>query len=161
MLSEDIDSGMETKATNKALNYLNYGPRSVKEIRNYLERKGYNQKLIKEVVKYLKNCDYLNDLTFTRMWIESRKENKFLGRNRIKHELLQRGINTDLIDEELDKLYLEKEESKVAIEIARKQLKKYDDIDDMAKKRRLYRYLINKGFKPEVSRKTCENLLNF
>ena len=154
-------SGEIEKAVNSALNYLGYRSRSINETKNYLKKKGYDEKIIKEAICYLEDKEYLDDLCFTKMWIRIRKENHLLGKCRIKSELLLKGIDVDLIDEELDVLYSEEEENEKALEAARKQLKKYGEVEDEKKLQRLYRFLVNKGFRPEISRKTCKIFFDF
>jgi len=154
MISND-----EKRAINKALKYLSYRARSVKETKVYLTKKGYSEDIIDGVIKYLRERDYLNDLVYAKMWIEDRKERKLFGRNRIRSELILKGIDSNLIEEELAKLYLEEDEEGKAFKVAEKQLKKYKEFDNSTKKRKLYRYLANRGFNPEVSIKVCERLL--
>ncbi|MDO8885428.1 RecX family transcriptional regulator [Candidatus Oleimmundimicrobium sp.] len=160
MFEEKTFSDEEKGAINKTLNYLKYRPRSTKEVVDYLKRKSYGQKLIEKVIKYLENFGYLDDLLFARIWIESRKEGKSLSRNRLKSELLLKGVNANLIEKELNSIYPEEEEEKIVFEVARKQLKKYERLNDDTKKRRLYNYLASKGFRPNILRRTCEKLLD-
>ncbi len=154
MISND-----EKRAINKALKYLSYRARSVKETKVYLTKKGYSEDIIDGVIKYLRERDYLNDLVYAKMWIEDRKERKLFGRNRIRSELILKGIDSNLVEEELTKLYLEEDEEGKAFKVAEKQLKKYKEFDNSTKKRKLYRYLANRGFNTEVSIKVCERLL--
>jgi len=154
MISND-----EKRAINKALKYLSYRARSVKGTKDYLTKKGYSEDIVDGVIKYLRERDYLNDLVYAKMWIEDRKERKLFGRNRIRSELILKGIDSNLIEEELAKLYLEEDEEGKAFKVAEKQLEKYKEFDDLTKKRKLYRYLASRGFNTEVSVKVCERLL--
>ena len=83
------------KDFNKALNYsfllLKYRARSKKELTVRLKRKGYDSSLIKEVVNYLQENNYINDEDFTSSFISYSLE-KGWGPKRIEFNLKKLGI---------------------------------------------------------------------
>jgi regulatory protein len=141
-----ITSNGVKKAKDYAFKLLSYRPRSVKEIEDRLKKKDYASKIIFEVVRNLKKLKFLNDKEFARMWVESRIKTRPMGRYRLKQELIQKGIDKDLIEKTLSN-YREEEEIELAKELAQRKLKRsYQDLDEITTKRRLYGFLQRRGF---------------
>lgn len=108
------------KAQAYALMLLGYRERSVREIRIRMRQKGYEEKLIEKVVKYLKDQNLIDDKRFTRLWAESRIK-KGYGSWRIQSELEQKGVNRERIDEILRDLYSGIDEVQVALGLVKKK----------------------------------------
>ena len=95
------------------------------------------------------------------MWVESRIRTRPMGRYRLYQELIQKGIDRDLIEKTLNN-YREEEEVKPAKELAQRKLKKsYQNLDEVTTKRRLYGFLQRRGFSydtiQEVLKETKES----
>ncbi|MDY6794295.1 MAG: RecX family transcriptional regulator [Actinomycetota bacterium] len=86
---------------------LAYRSRSEKEVVSDLERKGFQHKLVGEVIEQLHGEGYLDDDRFAMQLIESCQEaNK--GWTRIYTELRKRGIKRDRAEESLNAHYDER-----------------------------------------------------
>jgi regulatory protein len=138
------------KAKDYALNLLTYRPRSCQEIRDKLRGKHYPEKVLEKVIAQLRALNFLDDLQFARLWVESRLLNKPRGRRLLEQELRQKGIRDEIIEKVSEPAYREQGEEEIALELARKRLKKCGNLDDVAVKRRLYGYLGRRGFLPET-----------
>jgi len=103
-----------------ALMLLGYRERSLREIRMRMRQKGYEEKLIEKVMKYLKDRNLINDKRFTRLWAESRIK-KGYGSWRIQSELEQKGVNREMADEILKDLYSGIDEVQVALDLVKKK----------------------------------------
>ena len=146
------------KAKDYAFKLLSYRPRSIKEIRNRLKKKDYSSKVILEVIKSLKRLKFLNDKEFSRMWVESRINTRPMGRYRLKQELIQKGIDRDLIEKTLSS-YREKEEIKLVRELAQRKLgKSYQNLDEVTTKRRLHGFLQRRGFSYDIIQEVMKEL---
>lgn len=99
---------------------LSYRERSLREIRMRMRQKGYEEKLIEKVMKYLKDRNLINDKRFTRLWAESRIK-KGYGSWRIQSELEQKGVNREMADEILKDLYSGIDEVQVALDVVKKK----------------------------------------
>lgn len=134
------------RAKDYAFKLLSYRPRSIKEIRDRLKKKDYSSKVILEVIKSLKRLKFLNDKEFAQMWVESRIKTRPMGRYRLQQELIQKGIDRDLIEKTLSS-YREEGEIKLARELAQRKLgRSYQNLDKITTKRRLYGFLQRRGF---------------
>jgi len=131
---------MLAKAKSQALRFLAYRNRSTHEIRTFLTKKNYEEKIVEEVVNYLEELGYLNDYQFCQFWIEDRSRFKPMGKRRIYNELLIKGINPEIIKEALKISFDEEREREIAISLVKKKMKIYDSKEKMA------RFLYNRGF---------------
>lgn len=112
---------MLEKAKAQGLRYVSIRVRTEKEIRQYLLKKGYSTEIIDQVIAYLYSYNYLDDMKFCELWIEDRIRLNPCGKKKIYHELRQKGVASELINEALD-LFCDSEiERELAIGLARKK----------------------------------------
>ncbi|MDW7730304.1 MAG: regulatory protein RecX [Bacillota bacterium] len=94
------DSNNLKKARSRALRYLTYRARTLKELKEYLLRKDYAPDLISQVVSEMIEYGYIDDSRFAEDYITYRKPRGY-GRNRVRHELGLKGIDREVIDEKI------------------------------------------------------------
>ncbi len=157
-LSRAVFNEQVRKAKDYALNLLTYRPRSCQEIRDKLRGKHYPEKVLEKVIARLRELSFLDDKQFARLWVESRLLNKPLGRRLLEQELRQKGIGSEIVEKVCESAYREQGEEEIALELARKRLKRYGNPDDFAVKRRLYGYLGRRGFPPDTISGVLEKL---
>lgn len=87
-------------AFNKAFNYLNTTFKTAKQMRDYLNKKGYDSVIIDNVINKLKDYNYLDDKKFAEIYINSFKTK--YGKNMLKNKLLSKGVSKNIIDELLN-----------------------------------------------------------
>lgn len=143
----------------RVLKYLNFRPRSEKEIRDYLkkqlkESQGSDESIVDLIVHKLKQQRFLNDKEFARMWIRSRTEFKPKGERLIRLELQQKGIGKDIIDKALvsfdedQDLHSEavRDDKVLAKELLEKKRKKYEGMGRQERFNKAGSMLARRGF---------------
>lgn len=146
------------KAKDYAFKLLSYRPRSIKEIEDRLKRKDYSSKVILEVIKSLKRLKFLDNKEFAKMWMENRIRTRPLGRYRLKQELIQKGIDKDLVEKTLSN-YREEKEIELAKELTQRKLRKsYRSLDRLTAQRRLYGFLQRRGFSYDTIQEVMKEL---
>ncbi|AEF53728.1 regulatory protein RecX [Marinomonas posidonica] len=78
-----------------ALLLLNQREHACAEIAVKLKQKGHSEEDIDNTIRQLKELNYLNDERFAEIYVRS-KANRSLGPTRIKQELLQKGLSSDI-----------------------------------------------------------------
>lgn len=141
---EEIDKEEFSKARNKAFKLLSYRERTIKEIEDRLRKKEFSEAVIKAVVDFLLEKDYLNEERFAEMWIRSRKKHHPRGRKLIYKELKNKGLNQNLINNALNQYLSSQEELEMAEYLMEKWLRRRTEEDSSSYK--LKNYLANKGF---------------
>jgi len=100
-------------------------------------------------ISFLKDKGFIDDDYFAKTWIESRIK-KPLGIRRLKAELGIKGINKAIIDTQINEIKKSYPEEDIVRGIAKDRLNKLKGIDPQKAKRRVYAYLLRRGFSPEV-----------
>ena len=135
------------KAYSRALHYLSFRPRSQLETIHYLRNKGFSGGIIDTVVDRLTEKAYLNDNTFARFWVNSRKKNKPKAKSLIRQELLQKGIEAEIAETALTNL----DDRETARNIIHTKLNRWSRSRPEDLKKKVVSYLKSRGFKYEVS----------
>ena len=141
---DQVDKKEFSKARNKAFKLLSYRERTIKEIEDRLRKKDFEEEVIKAVVDFLLENDYLNEERFAEMWIRSRKNHHPRGRKLIYKELKNKGVNQRIINNALNQYLSSQEELEMAQYLMDKWLRRRTEEDSSSYK--LKNYLANKGF---------------
>lgn len=145
------------KVTSYALNLLSYRQRSEKEIYLALKRKGFDESYIRYSIDYCIVNNYLNDKTFAISFINDKLNLNKLGSERIKYELILKGISKDIIDELL--IIDSDEQYEMAMELAQKRLPSYKKDKPDAIYRKLSGFLQRKGYPYDIISKVMRQTL--
>ena len=89
-LAEAIFDSEKSVAFERAMDYLGRGMKTCKQMRDYLENKGYDERVVGYVVTKLKEYRYLDDEAYAKLYVERNVATK--GDRRLKQELIQKGI---------------------------------------------------------------------
>lgn len=145
------------RAYERALNYLSYRPRSTWEVERNLKKKDVEEPVIEAVVTRLARAGLLDDREFARYWVDNRTRFNPRGFRGLRHELRQRGVSREIIDEALQALD-EEAAARKAVEAGIRRLSNAEPADF---RRKLQGYLARRGFsyaviKPLVQEKLEE-----
>ena len=141
-----------------ALRFLKIRPRSVFELKEKLEIKGFSSMEIETTVLDFTASGLLDDRAFTKSWINYRLARPF-GFRRIIQELRAKGIDQEIIDQALagikDSSY---SAEKTALELAQRRWQRLPDIDPLKKKKRVMDFLLRRGFEADIVMKVIKKL---
>ena len=100
--------------------------------------------IVAAVVARLKEQRYLDDQSFAETYARLRQENQKLGQRRVRQDLQQKGIRSDLITETLDAGYAQTNEEALARQhLERKRIRRPENEKETA---RVVRRLVTAGF---------------
>lgn len=146
----------EVKYFNKVLNYINYKPRTKKEIQTYLDNLHIDEKMSELIITKLEKMQYINDYRYTISFINEYIEKK-KGKNLIIHQLEKRGIQKDLINQIIIN-YSSDVEYQNALEIVNK-LKEKNQKFPIKKQHILAKNkLLNDGFNYDIIQRVINNI---
>jgi regulatory protein len=146
----DMDAATLVRAKDLAARHLGRRMRSERETELYLKGKGFAPEIIARVVRDFRRVGLLNDRTMAREFAERRLANRPCGRLAIERELRARGVGERAGAEALEEVYppeLEKEKARSA---AAKYGERLRRVQPEARARRLYRFLVGRGFSRET-----------
>lgn len=134
----------------KAYRYLAGRAHSKKELRDKLLRKGFEAELIEQVLKELTDQKYLDDQAFAMSFAKSRVLNKPIGVRLLRRDLMMKGISKNLIDEAIRETYRSESEEDLAQRLFEKRKNRYGDLEDIKTRKKLFDFLLRRGFAWEV-----------
>ncbi len=132
---------------------------SSRELMTKLIKKGFDKSLVDDTIRSLIKQKYLDDDQFAKLLVEERSVKKRFGVNKIKSELMKKGIDRKIIDSMVNQQDTDLAESN-AFYLAQKKLKLLTEkIDDKRKiKEKLYSYLAGKGYESDTIMKVINGL---
>lgn len=145
-------------AVQQALNILSYSMKTESELVRKLTEKGFSEKAVNYAVEKLKGYKYLDDSVYVSMYITTRAIPNNWGDQKIISNLLQKGVDINLIKEKINELYSYDEKKDSIKKVAEKYYQKLKDDDEKKKKQKLYRYLASKGYSYDLISSTISSL---
>ncbi|MCX7995037.1 MAG: RecX family transcriptional regulator [candidate division WOR-3 bacterium] len=125
----------------RAYRLLRYRNRSIAEMKERLQRLGYETEMVEEIVRELIEEGILNDQKFVRDFVSDYTYLKPKGNVFIINELRKRKIDGNLIQEILQ----ERDEKPLIKDIIKKRFGELDK-GNKKQKAKIVRYLLSKGF---------------
>jgi len=145
----------------RAFRYLGRRQHSTSELRIKLKQKRYETELINEVLDDLKKKNFLDDTKFAEMFVEEKMKLKLWGEQKLRSELVKRGIKSEIITDVLANKISEEDKLNNAMIIASK---KYDtlknrNVDKDVIKRKLFTFLNSRGYNYDVIKEVYDELI--
>jgi regulatory protein len=143
-----------------ALNYLARRQHSKNEIRTKLRQKKFSLELIEQTLNELEQNNYINDLSFARIFTDEMIKAKNWGKNKIKSELIKRGVSSKIITEVIEEKFSGDSEIESGLELARKKLKKLINrkVDQKKIQSSIYSFLVSRGYDYELCKQIFSKL---
>jgi regulatory protein len=149
----------ESSVKRLALRYRSYRPRSRKEIEEYLQKKGYDEKHIGRAVEYLSENKLLNDAEYARMVCRDKLLFKPVGRQSMKQLLYKKGIDRVTVETVLDECYTGEAEQSLALKEGERKFKRISSLPALAQKKRIFEHLLRRGYDSSLAMKITQQLV--
>jgi len=142
------------RCLNAAVHYLSYRPRSESEVRERLQRRGFDGDSIEAVIAKLKEQGLISDIAFAQFWKDNRESFSPRSQWLTRLELRRKGVTTDIIDQVVDEV----DDADNAYRAALSKAHGLPLSDYQGFRRRLGDYLKRRGFGYEVINHTVERI---
>lgn len=145
----------------KAFRLLGRRPHSSYELKIKLKQKGYNDILINEVIKQLKESNYLNDYEFAKSFTEEHIKNKLWGQRKTEAELFKRGVNREIISRIINEEFSDSNQFDNAFKLAGKKYKALLKGNTSSEKMhsKLISFLITRGYDYDIVKRAVNLIL--
>ena len=147
---------------NKAYFFLKFRPRSEKEIRDYLYKKvaktHWSREDADKIIENLKEQELIDDGKFVEWFIRQRMTLKPKGERVLRRELLQKGIDEELIDKYFSQNVVDEEA--LARQILEVRWPRFKNLDSRKRFEKAVSFLGRRGFGFDVIKKTVKKLEN-
>ena len=136
----------------KVLKYILFKKRTEQEVRNKFA-KTMSEDLLNDIIDYLKEAKYINDVEYIEKTINNYKALKNLSIRELKYKLMAKGLDKDDIENYMydNREELEEYEKKSAANILYKK-------QGSAEPEEIIQYLMKKGYKTENIRKAISEM---
>jgi regulatory protein len=139
---------------NAGLHLLSYRQRSEAEIRQRLQRHGFDEVIIEKAIARLKEQGLVDDAAFARFWRENRETFSPRSRRMTKLELKRKGLSSDIIEKAISEIDDTDSAYRAAISRARRlPLADYQNF-----RQRLGSYLGRRGFNYGIIKEITERV---
>ncbi len=144
------------RATKRAMELLVKKDYTEKKLRDKLADGLYSDDIIDAAIEYVKSYKYLDDERYARDYVAYNIELR--SRNRIKQDLISRGVPKDIIQNVLDEFTYE-EGCEAELDQIKKLLvkKHYDPSMDYKDKQKIIAFLLRKGYPMDAIRSAINN----
>jgi regulatory protein len=143
------------RALDRALNFLSYRPRTVRELRTRLSRGGFDPDTVDRTVARLTELKLLDDSAFATVWVEQRRAHNPRGAALLRQELRRKGADQQAIADVLEGVELGEEDAVAAGRKKARLLRKHEQAEF---ERRLGAFLVRRGFSWEQARGAVRQL---
>ena len=159
VLQKLIQADEITRAKNEATMCLKDERLSKEKLIDALRQKGFGEEAIEAVLTELEQHGRIRDEKFAQAWVKRRQRLKPRSKKMMRRELLDKGIDPTTVDRALEAID-DTQEAQLALQAAQKQAKRYKSLEPHVAKRRLYAFLLRRGFGYETIQKTIKSLLS-
>ena len=143
------------EAYQRSVKLLVFRARSEHEIRTRLSQYDCDEEVIEQVIVRLTEKGYVNDQRFAEEWVENRTTFRPRGRKLLKLELQQKNLDEEQIESAMNDL---PDEEEMARNAARKYSARLRGLDEQTFKKKLYGFLVRRGFQYEDFKVIMEEL---
>jgi regulatory protein len=140
------------RAIQHAYKLLSYRQRSVKELAERLQRKGFSTTVVREAIEHLKSNRYLDDSVLALSLRRNAEEVKLLGAVGARQYLMQKGIPRETAEEVL----ADYDELATARRLINRKLKIVKDCPETVLRRKLSGFLKRRGYSTDTIRKSLK-----
>jgi regulatory protein len=157
------------KLMGRMYSLFNIRQRSEKEVRDYLRNLSFKRKVkeqeeiseigIESLIEKLKQKGLINDREFALSWTESRRRSKNKGKNVLRAELFQKGIDREIVEEVVSRQSSEVSEEDLARQALEKKLKSWRTLEDNEFKKKATEFLVRRGFEYNLAKEVINDFL--
>jgi len=130
----------EDKAYNLALAYVARRMRSEGELHDYFRRKQYAPELAEQLLAKLRRLHFVDDVEFAKRWVENRRRLKATSTKKLRLELRQKRVNSDVIQAVLTEDETDEHQLLRDLVEKKRRISRYQD------DQKLMMYLARQGF---------------
>lgn len=154
-LSHIIEYDDFFEARKSALRYLSIRNHFISELKQKLQRKKIKTEIIDEVINDLYKSRYLNDKESIKEYVREMIRKNY-GPIKIRADLIRKGVDLNLIEEELENYGIDEQKNVIMRLLNKKNIFNNDVI--LKNKQSIFNYLYNRGFSFETIRDSLKDI---
>jgi regulatory protein len=144
------DADPESTARTIALRQLTAGPRTRSQLADVMAAKGVPDEAAAALLDRFDDVGLIDDEAFARAWVESRHAGRGLGRQVLRRELRNKGVDDEIITEAVSAV-TDEDELESARRLVRRKASSMSGLDRQTRTRRLLGQLGRRGYGSSVA----------
>ncbi|MDQ7819564.1 MAG: regulatory protein RecX [Armatimonadota bacterium] len=152
------ERSLHLAASEAARRLLAVRPRSERELRERLLRRGLPDPTVSAVIGELRARGLVDDRRFADAWVRDRLALRPSGRVRLRYELATRGVARDVVEAVLAQALPAGDELTLARHVASARLRRYRGLPAEVASRRLAGVLLRRGFATSIVARVLRDL---
>lgn len=124
-----------------------------------LEKSGFCGHVVDETIENLEHLGRIKDEKFARNWVNNRRRTRPTSKRIMRRELTNQGVDNSTVDRVLAGIN-DEDETALALQVATKQINRYACLESQVAKRRLYAFLVRRGFDHETVGQVLRKILS-
>jgi len=143
-------------AFQKALQFIHYRPRSIRETHRRLLDKGFSEEVVELTINKLLEKHFLDDFEFSRQWIENRNAFRPRSNRLLTQELRLKGVADHIIEQALENFA--GDELELAYQAGIKKARKCQNDSKLDFRKKVGGFLGRRGYHYGIVKPTLERL---
>jgi regulatory protein len=133
---------------------------SRKELKDKAYRKGYSGDYVERILDEFESKEYIDDHKFAMTFTQEKLEFNNWGPYKIRNQLFKKGISKGVVEQCIDEVFGEQEIKESITELIRKKKKRYLREPEDKRRKKIFDFLMRKGFNSEDIIKYMDELLS-
>lgn len=131
------------RAKKRAMFLLERMDRTEQQLSDKLKQNGYPTECVEDAIAYVKKYHYIDDLRYARTYVRYHQQKK--SRQRLRTDLMQKGVAKDTIELALEEEFASDEREKIRTLMEKRH---YDyGTSDRREQQRMYQFLLRRGYR--------------
>lgn len=131
------------RAKKRAMFLLERMDRTEQQLSDKLKQNGYPSECVEDAIAYVKRYHYIDDLRYARTYVRYNQQKK--SRQRLKTDLMQKGVAKDTIEQALEEEFASDEREKIRMLIEKRHY--HYGTSDRKEQQRMYQFLLRRGYR--------------
>ncbi|MEM8601110.1 MAG: RecX family transcriptional regulator, partial [Bacteroidota bacterium] len=154
-----LEQDEQLRARRKAIDYLSYKARTTTEVRRKLRDTGFGEAATDDAVARMQELGYLDDDAYAKAYARGRFSGRGYGPQRIRTDLMKRGLDRQVIDAALDDFADPDDLFETALRHGEKRWDRLASEPDPRKRRKkTYDFLLRRGYGFDTARRVVDAL---
>ncbi|MCX7626673.1 MAG: recombination regulator RecX [Candidatus Sumerlaeaceae bacterium] len=147
-------------ARRRLVHYLSPRKKTKQEARLYLLRLGFGEEVVDYAISAACELGLLDDSAYAEAFVRTQKRVAKKGPRAIAHELIAKGVEPSAVQQSVASNYSSDQQRALARQVAQKRMASLGSkIAGSKLGQRLYAFLLNRGFEPEVCAEVVRELV--
>lgn len=145
LYGEILEKTFIPRAKKRAMHLLEKMDRTEENLRSKLKENGYPAEAIDEAIAYVESYHYVDDDRYANTYVRQYQGKR--SKSRIIRDLMQKGVDKEIIDKAIEEEYESSEEDMIRELLRKKGYDPEENDPDRKQREKMYRFLMGRGFK--------------